>query len=1115
MSAPGKTAVPKFSSFRPRPAPPEEKTAPPATTASAAAAHPSHRPTKRRRNLSPDQRRPSRSRHSPRLRDATRHAELDTRSGRDRSDGRHDASHHSLRREDRRSSNHVHIRQPSNELFVPDEKNELFARDLRGDPQNLAYGRLHRYSIPAYRRYGHGCILGLRRDQRIHLDGSTEHNIMVLDSQKLNKARPERELLKRQKHRLLPELHVTPHTDLETSDEFEDFISLRLGNRGVPSGDASEDHEDDSEDYRDIGSVPTAPARPTDPDLHYVQSDGGTFSSSDADVQARQRNAELFRLTKQDPTTLSSWLDLINHQKHLVHPGLSSTDLSNIERRTLADMRISIYEKALKNVPASLGTAHEQLLQGMLEEASIVWDTQKYLQRSEEILREHSASFALWTKYLDAAQTNPINFRFEDGKSFFLKCLQNLKDPSSSSSSKSGNAGGGQDVQLYILLRYTTFLREAGYEELAIATWQGLIEFHLFRPHDLPETSESATLAAFEQFWESEAPRFGEKDARGWRGHEDEDEIVPLSKPDSGDIVLAKDHPFQSFASLEQTSMEECQFPGKTMEEVGSDDPFHLIFYSDIKDVLEATGLDLPHRTLIDAFLISMGLPELQNASTSTNYDIRTPQWRSDVFLVDGLLGGHSSATEENSLGGHHLTRYRMTTDSLFSEAFVKLQTWIQDGSSPALNLARQCLSMLVEAFPTDDVLAEYHLAFELRYFPETSLKAAKDVLKKQPSSLRLYNACAMIEARLGHSAKAEKIWTGALKMKNSLPAKSQFHSILLIRSWVWNELRQGNRERALSLLLSYESVDIGASSTTDVTSSVALLRVTRILKDGFDHALSQSQAQLLSLNSECLALLSYATKSDGVQAAVNVIHEHCALVSKTEPPNNLALELLHQAKAGILAYHIHQRHPYKPAFIRSELEASIIAFPNNTIFLDLYRENEQRFRIDDRVRSILKDEVIAKGRSPMIGWSFAIDQEISRYISQASGSTAESVRSTFTRALLSTGSVVRHSKTLWTKWFEFEKHALAKPVAVGNGQGKRDGQHASKKLRDVFLNGLHHLPWAKGWILQGLQTFDDQDSYKWGTSELKSLFNVLIERELRIRVEGLEDLLDEIAESK
>ncbi|KAH0357101.1 hypothetical protein KCU81_g637, partial [Aureobasidium melanogenum] len=111
----------------------------------------------------------------------------------------------------------------------------------------------------------------------------------------------------------------------------------------------------------------------------------------------------------------------------------------------------------------------------------------------------------------------------------------------------------------------------------------------------------------------------------------------------------------------------------------------------------------------------------------------------------------------------------------------------------------------------------------------------------------------------------------------------------------------------------------------------------------------------------------------------------------------------------------------------------------------------------------------------------------------------------------MTVGSPVRYSKMLWMMWFHFEKRRAVEEAAKKSVIGKRRivEQNPYEKLKQVLLSGLHHLPWSKHWILLGLETFDRDDGLGWGTSDLKRLCNVLIEREFRIRVDGIERLLN------
>ncbi|KAG9837599.1 DUF1740-domain-containing protein, partial [Aureobasidium melanogenum] len=1079
MSAPSRE-VPKFSTFRAKkPAPQEQPTSHSTTLKRRPSVEHDHGPAKTHRSVE----RPDRSSHRHHIPHEHRVKTSDT--------------HH----RDRSSyERHEHRRPVTNtsSSFHHDGNSDHFVVDLKGDQQNVAYDRLHKYSIPTYHRIGYGSILGLHARLKIDRDESTLDKVLITDKSAVSKQLPQRLLLKRQRNQELSALHMHDEHELDLA---QDFVALS------PSAD---DHDTKSMDdsfnsFRDLGQVVHA-------DPHRFREHEILDVASATDLQVRQQNVRFVRAAKSDPSNLQAWLDLANHQEHLVSPGADAHSLSNVERQTLADMRIAIYEKALKHFPTSEAAKRERLVLELLHEASVAWDAQKYMHKLQGILQQHPESFPIWSLYLDACQTNPIDFRFEDVKAFFVRSIRAL-----GLTANSGHKPDSRRMVLYLILRYTIFLLDTGYDELSIAIWQALGEYHLFRPEHLASCETSHVLTDFEQFWENEGPRFGEVGARGWRAiTENNDTTSNLQKSPPKDQMSSK-LPFKSFATLETTMSEFFRFPGRTMDEAGADDPFHVVLFSDIRDILEATASGLDHYDLLDAVLCYLGLPSVGLRTTAGNDTQSRPGWRSDVFLRHGLLQSGFSIDSNNCLHRQHIPSYQSSTELLFSRVFRDLsasepEQGANSSSSmqAATHFARRILSSVVKEFINDDDLAEYHLAFELSCFPKEASKAAKQILRQRPSSLRLYNACATIEAKLGRFEKAAQIWSGAINMKDSFSHASQEELVLLWRGWIWCDLEANQPQRALSHLTSFgSSVDLDGSRFI-TTTTASLLRLRNAFKDGFEHSLSQAHLRLAALNAEMLALVAYLTEPDALQASVDAVNEQCNAAKKKFANQHVLIEMLHQVKAGIIAYHIRQKRAYRPAFVRFELETSIAHFPDNTIFLEMYRDNEVRFRLDDRVRSILKTQVLTHGQSPLVTWTFAINQELLRYESQSSGSTAESVRSTFNRALTTIASPVRYSQMLWVMWFHFEKRIAMEEAAKKSVIGKRRlvEQNLYEKLKQVFLSGLHHLPWSKDWILLGLETFDRDDEMGWGTLELKRLCNVLIERELRIRADNIEYLL-------
>ena len=1080
MSQPSRD-VPKFSSFRAKTLPVQEQPSIPTTLKRQRSSESPHHSVKRHKtprvsNSPPHDHGPSR------IKSAT--SEPHSRNG-----------HHQRRHSCVPSA----TKQPL--LVRHDKDSDLFIFDGKGDRQNVAYQSLHKYSIPPYQRVGYGNILGLDLRFKIDRAESTIDKVFIIDKSAASKQVPQRLLLKRSKNQELPALLAHDKNELDLAQDFVVFS---------PSTDIDADpvsSPNDPGSFRDL----------VYPESHAPQVQKSSDLVPTADLQARQRNIQLIRATKINPSDLQAWLDLASHQEHLVSPAVDASSMINSERKTLADLRIAVYEKALKQFPENEAPLREELLLRLLSEASITLEAQKYKQKLQDTLQQHLTSFPIWTLYLNACQANPVEFRFEDVKAFFIRSLRTL-----GSNNNANHNLEAQHMILYLTLRYTFFLRDTGYVELSIATWQALCEYHLFRPEHLAHLGRDFILADFEKFWESERPRFGEEGARGWCIHDQDDGIDPELRSILPDGKLASSLPFKSFSTLENTMNELLRFPGRTMDQPGNEDPFHVVFFSDLQEVLAATTSALSRDGFLDALFCYLGLPEMNDTTITQRLPASRRRWRNDVFLDHGLLHSDLAISDHSNLDENLMPCYQTSTDLLFSRAFQGLSrsSTPSDGSShdqqtkpDVARFAQRILSSLVQLYPSDDGLAEYYLAFQLSCFPSEASRVAKKILKQRPSSLRLYNACATIEAKLGKTDKAIQIWTGAIKMKASFSAAAQQEFVLLWRGLIWCDLETNNAETAVSHLASFGCGDASIDSESTSMSTATLLRLRKAFKDGFEHASSQSQPHLAALNAEMLALVAYLTESDGLCASINTIQTQYHASTQRSSENHILLELLHQIKASILSYHVRQKRAYRPAFLRCELEASIKLFPTNNIFLEMYRDNEVRFRLDDRVRSILKTQVLTNSQSPLVGWTFAISQELLRYTNQSSGATAESVRSTFNRALLAAGSPVRFSQLLWMKWFQFEKQAALKEAVVTSTFAKRKNaveQQPLRKLKQVFLSGLHTLPWSKDWVLIGLDTFDRNDKLSWEERDLRRLYNVLAERELRIRVEGLEAILVE-----
>jgi hypothetical protein len=164
---------------------------------------------------------------------------------------------------------------------------------------------------------------------------------------------------------------------------------------------------------------------------------------------------------------------------------------------------------------------------------------------------------------------------------------------------------------------------------------------------------------------------------------------------------------------------------------------------------------------------------------------------------------------------------------------------------------------------------------------------------------------------------------------------------------------------------------------------------------------LSLHHNQYAVLYTTCLALLTYLQSSRNISAALEQFHQAASLFASRGPTLSYAQEYLHQARTRLLQYHMMHSHIWRPAIARDELLESISLYPHNTTFLMAYAANEERFRIDERVRSIIRDNQMKGKHDTIVRWLFAVWAEKSRGIEF--GSTVHSVRSVYERAVEST----------------------------------------------------------------------------------------------------------------
>ncbi|GMG01213.1 unnamed protein product [Aspergillus oryzae] len=1067
-SQPEKKSIPRFASFKPRPAPPPEADRPP-----------------ERRSRDSSEKEDKHGHHSKRHRSRHRHHRDHSRS-RDRRRERKDIRHgHKEAYHSERELIPEHRSAPQDTVKLEEEASDLFVVDCKGDRYNIIYGTIHRYNVPFYHRIGRGSVLGLPSTYKIDRD-TAEGDALIIkaDAWRSDGSRTRSKSIisgvNTQKTKIL---RIRPAPTLDAAaDASKDYLPLKASVHQKPSDISGDEGSDDEKyGYRSIhGKAKHEDNLPSDmEEVSDTNLSGDETVRVDPDKEIKQRSVELSRNVERNPTDVRAWIDLVEHQESLLKGSEGETrTLTYAEKKSLADIKISLYEKALKKIGDH--ASRDLLLLGLLEEGAKLWDTKKLSARWQTVLKSSPHFISLWVKYLDFRQTEFLDFTYERCYATFIDCMR-LNRSASDNPEKS-------HVQVYLFLRLTLFMREAGFAEHAVGLWQAILELTLFQSGTIDSaTAREEVLSAFMDFWDSEVARVGEVGAKGWRsGHNtllEPRSFTPRLRVNSKSI-------FASWMSCEREHIHNARLPARSLDEE-NDDPYRVVLSTDLREVLSLVWGLASTDVLVDSFLYFCHLPPIafSNDSKKTNH------WMGDSFLRNEFMSSSDPAldrwvhkwntnTRTTASVPVYFQNFVHSFDTLFADHeawFSSIGPWatavLNSQSDVDPEWVSKVLRSLVEAMPRNDHLAAYSIAVEFACDRIKAAKYAKSLLKKRPSSLWLYNVYALIERRSGNLEAADRVWETTLSMSQN--------------SKMFTE-----REKADSLLSDIQEALLAAGKANTFVACV-----------------------------DCLAILAYLSKSRDLNKALqpysNAFDRLATLPVQFESFRSVSIELLHQARARLLYYHARTSSIYKPSQIRALLADSISLFPHNTIFLSLFAWNESRFRIEERVRDTIMDittkahnraDQIFTTQVPITSHLFSIFTELNRPI--YAGSTPHSVRAAFEKAIgdqdpstpthHNTVSTARSSLTLWKLYILFEL-----------------SQHDINRAKDVFYRGMRACPWSKELIMLAfshLRADIIQERYPGASRkgdgmnflELRSVYNVLIEKELRIHVD-IEDELDEL----
>jgi hypothetical protein len=164
---------------------------------------------------------------------------------------------------------------------------------------------------------------------------------------------------------------------------------------------------------------------------------------------------------------------------------------------------------------------------------------------------------------------------------------------------------------------------------------------------------------------------------------------------------------------------------------------------------------------------------------------------------------------------------------------------------------------------------------------------------------------------------------------------------------------------------------------------------------------------------------------------------------------------------------------PFRPTYLREQLQRFIALFPRNTIFQSLFAWAESSLRIDDPVRDILRNVILVEPNDCISSRIFAVQHELKV-------GTVHSTKATAEEALES--DACRGNPQLWISYVRFCYHR----------------KELRPKAKSVYYRGVGSCPWSKELIMEAFGTLIEDMS----SSELRAVYNTISSRGLRIHVD-------------
>eukprot|EP00041_Stephanoeca_diplocostata_P034972 m.1215446 g.1215446 ORF g.1215446 m.1215446 type:complete len:1279 (+) comp24610_c1_seq2:71-3907(+) len=713
-------------------------------------------------------------------------------------------------------------------------EDSLWRLDERGDKQNLQYRGLYKGDVVNYHRSSELCLCRKRR-VTIHFN----------DNRQARRNRGHDGPLQRKSSRYF------------SSAAFKKFFGPTVTPKRLPSKlfqvprkkrwDSTANAKPASfiSLYAHPANAADTSAGVTEGSTSHLE---GTDEGESHDGFVLRRTAAFNRALADNPADTSTWLAFVAFQDDaLCPPGTRRNDA------LINEKKISIFERAIKERPHD-----EVLIAKYLDLCRQKHDLSEVESKWKRMIFTHASSPLLWTEYLAFFTSELSRFQVSKAQAQFHKALETLSAIKIGSfASHKMDKLTAEQLMVDIATSSCYFQRDSGYGEKALACFQALLEYTVFLPALLHKDGHQKKLqSTFENFWESETPRFGDDNAEGFaswyaKQHTGTESFTVLDYANSTQdpsYDLSALLPWQRWVQLE-TWRERAHWrawraqPALGQTEEDCDDVDRMVLFDDVAGHLVLISNDVLRAELVYRFLDFVGAPMRRRFDSLHTYTQDRylgmneigRQYEELVGIVTSLRASYQEAeapfrdtgvnVEYTDGHGRANTASGDATYPFSIDAGVDKRVWGQDGvpfslvvsndgwlkPTPEQDAAKRhfvcnCFEQALVWHPTSVYLKLSFIDF-LAMQPDgirVAKKRCKAMLKHvaDRNNLELLDRYAQLEAALGKLSDAQKIYDTAISMVSAgSEMQRQSPYLGLCRHYAELMLDNGNATLAVDVL--------------------------------------------------------------------------------------------------------------------------------------------------------------------------------------------------------------------------------------------------------------------------------------------------------------------------